>query len=112
MTLTRARFDLASGRHSAFMEVRKPLSIKDTGMTIKTVTAHVIDTNYRPKGDMPVTVEFDAEGPMRVQHAGQAYRYTGKSAYDRATGLAVCEMATIDDARLWITLDGTSIWED
>lgn len=81
-------------------------------MTSKTITAHVIDTNDRSKGAMPVTVEFDTEGPVRVQHAGQAYRYTGKSAYDRTTGLAVCEMATIDDARLWITLDGTTIWED
>ncbi len=29
-----------------------------------------------------------------------------------ATGLSVREMATIDDARLWITLDGAQIWED
>ena len=100
------------------MEVRKLLSGKDKEMTITNVTnvtkitAQVTDTNHRPKGAMPVQVEFDTEGPVRAQHAGQVYRYTGKSGLNRAAGLAVREMATIDDARLWITLDGTQVWED
>lgn len=80
--------------------------------TVTTITAQVTDTNQRPKGAMPVQVEFDAEGPVRAQHAGQVYRYTGKSGHNRATGLAVREMATVDDARLWITLDCTQVWED
>ncbi len=79
---------------------------------VTTVTAQVIDTNHRSKGAMPVQLEFDAEGPVRAQHAGQVYRYTGKAGHNWATGLAVREMATIDDARLWITLDGQQIWED
>jgi len=79
---------------------------------VTTVTAQVTDTNHRPKGTMPVRLEFDAEGPVRAQHAGQVYRYTGKAGHNRATGLAVREMATIEDARLWITLDGQQIWED
>jgi hypothetical protein len=45
---------------------------------VTTITAQVTDTNHRPKGAMPVQVEFDAEGPVRAQHAGQVYRYTGK----------------------------------
>ena len=81
-------------------------------MTITTVTAQVTDTNHRSRGAMPVQVEFDAEGPVRAQHAGQTYRYTGKAGHNLATGLAVREMATIDYARLWITLDGQQIWED
>jgi len=80
--------------------------------TVTTITAQVIDTNHRPKGAMPVQVEFDAEGPVRALHAGQVYRYTGKSGLNHATGRAVREMATIDDARLWITLDGTQVRED
>ncbi len=80
--------------------------------TVTTITAQVTDTNHRPKGVMLVLVEFDAEGPVRAQHAGQVYRYTGKSGHNRATGLAVREMATIDEARLWITLDGKQVWED
>ena len=79
---------------------------------VTTITAQVIDSNHRPKEAMPVHLEFDAEGPVRAQHAGQVYRYTGKAGHNRATGLAVREMATIDDARLWITLDGQQIWED
>lgn len=79
---------------------------------VTTVTAQVTDTHHRPKGAMPVQLEFDAEGPVRAKHAGQTYRYTGKSGHNRAMGLAVREMATIDDARLWITLDGQQIWED
>ncbi len=79
---------------------------------VTTITAQVTDTNHRPKGTMSVELEFDAEGPVCAQHAGQAYRYTGKAGHNRATGLAMREMATIDDARLWITLDGQQIWED
>ena len=80
----RARFDLASGRHSAFMEVRKPLSEK----------------------------AMSTHQTLRVQHDGQAYWFTGKSGTHRASGVATREMATADDARLWITLGGTAIWED
>lgn len=108
----RARFDLASGRHSAFMEIRKPLSIKGTEMTITTVTAVVTDTNKRLRGSMPVQVEFDTYGPVRVRHAGQIYRYTGKEGRSLDRDLATREMATIDDARLWMTLDALQIWED
>lgn len=79
---------------------------------VTTITAQVTDTNHRPKGVMPVQVAFDAEGPVRVEHEGRVYRYTNKDGHNRATGLAVREMATIDDARLWITLDGQQIWED
>ena len=32
-------------------------------------------------------------------------------AEDRASGVATREMATADDARLWITLGGAAIWE-
>ncbi len=81
-------------------------------MTRNILTALVTDTNNRPKGAMPVQIEFDAAGPVRVQHAGQAYRFTGKVSHNRTTRLAVREMATVDDALLGITVDGTHIWED
>ncbi|BDT58083.1 hypothetical protein MasN3_15770 [Massilia varians] len=47
-------------------------------MKMTTVTAIVTDTNRCPRGVMPVQVEFDAYGPVRVKHAGQTYSYTGK----------------------------------
>jgi hypothetical protein len=31
---------------------------------------------------------------------------------NQASGLTVQEMATVEDARLWITIDGERIWED
>lgn len=81
-------------------------------MTQHILTVVVTDTNNRPRGVMPVPMEFDAGGPTRLQHNGQTYRSTGKLGRNQATGLSVREMATIDDARLWITLDGAQIWED
>jgi len=111
MTTNRARFDLASGRHSAFMDIRKTLSMKEIEMKITTVTALVTDTNKHFRGAMPVQVEFDAHGPVRIQHAGQTYHYMGKEGRSLDRGLATREMATVDDARLWTTLDVIQIWE-
>mgnify|MGYP001609946338 CR=1 FL=1 len=79
---------------------------------MQTLTAQVIDTNHHPRGAMPIKVEFDREAPIRVEHDGQTYRYTGKSGSNSKTGLPVREMATEDDARLWISLDGQRVWED
>jgi len=45
-------------------------NIEMTITTVTTITAQVTDTNPRPKGAMPVQVEFDGEGPVRAQHAG------------------------------------------
>ena len=94
------------------MEVRKTLSMKDIEMKMTTVTALVTDTNRHFRGAMPVQVEFDAHGPVRIQHAGQTYHYTGKEGRSLDRGLATREMATVDDARLWTTLDVIQIWED
>jgi hypothetical protein len=94
------------------MEVRKPLSMKETQMKITAITALVTDTNKRLRGAMPVQVEFDAYGPVRVQHAGQMYRYTGKEGRSLDRNLATREMSTVDDARLGMTMDALQIWED
>ncbi len=81
-------------------------------MTQKNLTATVTDTNNRSRGVMLVSIEFDATGPTRLQHDGQTYRNTGKVGRNQTTGLTVHEMATVDDARLWVTIDGEQIWED
>ena len=70
MTLIRARFDLASGRHSAFMEVRKPLSEKAMS-THQTLRVQVTNTNQRPRGVMSIEADFDHLGPYRVLHDGR-----------------------------------------
>lgn len=79
---------------------------------MKTINAQVTDINSRPRGAMRINVDFDKTGPSLVEHEGQSYRYTRKAGINRKTGLEVREMATFEDARLWITLDGTLIWED
>ena len=77
-----------------------------------TLTAHVTDTNHRARGVMTIEVEFDAEAPISVCHEGQIYGFTGKAGTNLSTGRPVREMATEDDARLWISLDGQQVWED
>jgi len=73
---------------------------------------HVTDTNNRPRGVMTVDIDFDDVGPCLLTHDGQQYVFTHKSGVNSETGTAVREMATPTDARLWITLDATQIWED
>ena len=79
---------------------------------MQTLTAQVIDTNHRARGAMAIEVEFCAEVPVSVCHDGQRYHFTGKSGTNLKTGLPVREMATEDDTRLWISLDGQQVWED
>ena len=77
-----------------------------------TLTAHVIDTNHRVRGAMTIEVEFHQDAPLTVLHDGLHYHFTGKSGTNLKTGLPVREMATEDDARLCISLDGQQVWED
>ena len=80
--------------------------------THQTLRVQVTDTNQRPRGVMTIAAEFDDVGPCRVRHDGRTYGFTGKAGTHRASGVATREMATFDDARLWIALDGSAIWED
>jgi len=79
---------------------------------MNTISAQVTDTNHRTRGEMLIKVAFDQVGPLLVEHDGQTYSYTHKAGTNLKTGLAVREMATCDDARLWITLVGAQVWED
>ena len=64
------------------------------------------------QGTRLIRIEFDEQGPATVMHDGQRYDFTGKTGTHLKTGLAVREMATARDARLWISLDGEHLWED
>ena len=79
---------------------------------IKTVTTKVTDTNSRPAGSTTIIVDFGSHGPDVVIHKNAAYAFTGKAGTNISTGVATRELATASDARLWITLDGSAIWED
>ena len=81
-------------------------------MQLTSQFAQVTAANGRTRGGMAIRLAFDAIGPVLVEHNDCAYMYTGKAGTNLATGAAVRELATAADARIWISLDGTSIWED
>lgn len=76
---------------------------------MRTLNANIIDTNQRPRGVMPIVIDFDKVGPSLVKHNGQTYYFTGKNGTRFSDGCAVREMATDRDARLWVTLDGAEM---
>jgi hypothetical protein len=78
----------------------------------QTIEAKVIDTNHQLRGWMDVAVEFHQSLPVEVIHDGRTYSYTGKDGVWMSTGRETREMATMEDARLWITLDGRIVLED
>ena len=78
----------------------------------QTIEAKVIDTNHHLRGWMDIQVEFHQGKPVGVVHDGRTYTFTGKDGVWMSTGRETREMATIEDARLWITLDGRIVLED
>lgn len=73
----------------------------------------VTDCNNRPLGRMLVNVLFWGENQIScITHNGNEYFPTGKTGTNNATGKAVVELATEEDARLWATLDANMIFED
>jgi len=81
-------------------------------MNKQTIEAKVIDTNHHLRGWMEIQVEFQESKPVEVSHDGMTYFFTGKDGVWMSTGRETREMATFDDARLWITLDGRTVLED
>ncbi|MCX8017710.1 MAG: hypothetical protein N2690_07420 [Rhodocyclaceae bacterium] len=79
---------------------------------MKAILAKVFDTNHRLRGHMDIQVEFHEDKPFEAIHDGKTYTFTGKEGVWMAAGRETREMATIDDERLWITLDGCVVLED
>ena len=111
MTPNSVSYDLASAREEAFIQLPQPLEFAMSSNT-QTLRVQVTDTNQRPRGVMTIVADFDHLGPYRVELEGRIYWFTGKSGTHLASGVATREMATADDARLWITLGGSAVWED
>lgn len=63
---------MAFGRHSAFMEVHKPL-LERAISTHQTLRVQVTGTNQRSRGVMTIEADFDHLGPYRVHHDGRTY---------------------------------------
>ena len=79
---------------------------------LKNVAAKVINSNSAKIGKAAVNVYFEADGPLFVEYKDETYLFTGKSGTDSETDVAVREMAIDAGSRLWIALDGQTIWED
>lgn len=80
--------------------------------TKQPVKTKVIDTNHHLRGWMDIQVEFCQDKPVSVVHDCKTYSFTGKDGIWMSAGRETREMATHDDARLWITLDGRTVLED
>ena len=81
-------------------------------MQLTSQLAQVTDANGRTCGAMAIRLVLDMEGPVLVEHNDCVYTYKGKSGTNLASGMAVRELSTAMDARLWISLNGNLIWED
>ncbi len=70
------------------------------------------DANQRLRGRCLITVEWRRYTIAAVTHMDRRYLPTGKTAM-RPTGESVIEMMARDYflERLWITTDGTALWE-
>jgi hypothetical protein len=90
----------------------QPQKGQRTMNTKQTIAAEVIDTNHCPRGQMDIDVVFEHGKPVEVIHDGKTYFYTGKDGIWMSTHRETREMATAEDARLWITLDGRTVLED
>jgi len=74
--------------------------------------ATVTDTNHKPQGTKNVKGEFVNGKPSKVEHKGATYYSEFREGQNIATGRTVHLMVAEGDERLWITTDGSMIWED
>jgi hypothetical protein len=76
-------------------------------------TAHVTDTNNRAIGLMQIEIaDMAGDMPAVIIHKGQHYFRTYKTGTRMDTGVAVFEMATDADERLWADAGCKKIFED
>lgn len=77
------------------------------------IHAQVTDADKVSRGMMQIDLVSTAQGkPLLVEHDGRGYARTGRTGTNVATGLPVHEMATEFDRRIWITVDGSHVFED
>ncbi len=72
----------------------------------------IIDQNGENAGTKNVAIDTITEQIFSVTIDGQEYATTGKTGTNIKTGAPVTELATDEDARLWIDDAQTTIWMD
>ena len=91
---------------------KKKSTTSTTKTTMKSIFATVTDTNHRSRGTMPICVEFARGLPISVEHDGRSFSFGGKRGTNAKTGSEVVELASAGDARIWVTLDAKTLYED
>ena len=81
-------------------------------MKARTIRSQVTDTNHRSRGTMPIIVEFARDLPISDDHDGRSYSFGGKRGANAKTGSDVVELAYDGDARIWVTFDAKTLYED
>lgn len=72
----------------------------------------IIDQNGKNAGTKNVEADLINQQIFSVTIDGQQYTTTGKTGTNNKTGAPVTELATDEDARLWIDDAKTTIWMD
>lgn len=72
----------------------------------------IIDSNGKNAGNQNVEIDTSSERIFSVKIEDQEYITTGKTGTNIKTGAPVSELATDEDARLWIDDAKTTIWMD
>lgn len=80
--------------------------------TMKTILATVTDCNQRSKPARTIRVDYMHGYPWMVEDGEQHYTATGKRGTNTKSGLEMVEFSTADDARIWLSVDGTVLHED
>ena len=79
---------------------------------MKTITTNVTDTNGFEIGSMVIYVEFNQDKPIVVDHKFVRFFATGKIGASLKTGVTTYEMASNEDARIWVDDECANLWED
>lgn len=80
---------------------------------MKTIATNVTDTNGFEIGFMLINVQYNSlEQPEIVEHKGIKYYATGNVGTSRKSQLQTFEIASEQDARLWVDKLCLNLWED
>ena len=77
----------------------------------QTLSSIVTRRNGDLRGPMPVQIDFRNGTPCKARHDGLLYVATGNQRIHRVNRRPMLEMVAGDHTRLWISLDGTRVWE-
>lgn len=80
---------------------------------MKIIKTNVTDINGLEIGEHTINVQYNSiKYPEMVEHKGVRFYATGKIGTSRKSGLQTFELASSDDARIWVDKLCLNLWED